>query len=292
MTTQTLENNEIDQRISHYQHKLLPYAYNILGDYLSAEDIVQEVLNKHFITSHEHIISEEYYLVKSVINNAINQKNLLRNRMEDYRGQWLPTPIVTEETIYDHADQTKILQFSLLVLLEKLSPKERAVFILKESFDYSHAEIGDILDIATENSRQLLKRSREKISTEQKQRTVPTNHHHTIEQLTSAILNRDTEKVKMVLNEDIKLTSDGGSVRAAQNILEGTESIFKFLSAIYGKYLPENSTSVFKIINHQPALIFSTNGQVYRTMVFEFAGSKISNIYITVNPEKLKNIKF
>ena len=130
---------------------------------MAAEDIVQEVLNHHFLNSRDHIENPDHYLIRSVINRAINQKNLLRNKMEQYPGRWLPAPVVTEEGIYAGADRARILHYSLLVLLERLNAKERAVFILKETFDFTHEEIAEILNISTEHSRQLFKRGKKKI---------------------------------------------------------------------------------------------------------------------------------
>ncbi|HET6541319.1 MAG TPA: sigma factor-like helix-turn-helix DNA-binding protein, partial [Chryseolinea sp.] len=157
METDRLERETLTRQLHHYQAMLLPFAYNVTGDFMAAEDIVQEVLNQHFLNSRDHIENPDHYLIRSVINRAINQKNLLRNKMEQYPGRWLPAPVVTEEGIYAGADRARILHYSLLVLLERLNAKERAVFILKETFDFTHEEIAEILNINTEHSRQLFK---------------------------------------------------------------------------------------------------------------------------------------
>src|SRR6188768_64254 len=136
-----VEGNEIAIQFRHFQSRLLPFAYNITGDFMAAEDIVQDVLNHHFLNATEHIDNVDHYLIKSVINKSINHTKLLRSRLEEYRSKWLPSPVMTEENIYAGADRSRILHYSLLVLMEQLTPKERAVFILKETFDFGHEEI-------------------------------------------------------------------------------------------------------------------------------------------------------
>jgi DNA-directed RNA polymerase specialized sigma24 family protein len=105
MKTDRLERQTLETELHHYQAMLLPFAYNVTGDFMAAEDIVQDVLNQHFLNSRDHIENPDHYLIRSVINRAINQKNLLRNKMEHYPGRWLPAPVVTEEGIYAGADR-------------------------------------------------------------------------------------------------------------------------------------------------------------------------------------------
>lgn len=278
----------LDEQLTGYKTRLLPFAYNIVGDSMEAEDIVQDTLNKFFLNHHEEIIKPFNYLVKSVINKAINHKNLLRTRMETYPGEWLPVPVYTEETIYEKADQKPILNYSLLVLMEKLKPAERAVFILKETFDYSHQDIAAFLEISTENSRQLLKRAKLKLQPKPETSiSFAEEHENMLQQLSDAISQTDVEKVKTLLSEDINAISDGGpKVSAARNILIGEKRVGLFLKALWHKYLP-GATKKFVYVNHEPALIFSHGGKIFRCMIFEIVNAKISNIYIIVNPDKL-----
>lgn len=289
-----LENKALSNHLQRYQAKLLPFAYNIIGDFMEAEDIVQEVLNHHFLTAPQHIDNPDHYLVRSVINRAINQKNLLRNRMEQYPGKWLPTPVFTEESIYTDIDKSCILNYSLLVLLEHLNPIERAVFILKETFDFSHIEIGDLLDINPENSRQLLKRSKEKIRKDNTESVALTAASRSLlHQLTEAILAVDIEKATKLLMSDVQCTSDGGShVSAAKKVIIGQERVYKFLKAIYGKYLPNFAVTHFTTINHQPSILFRLHGKVFRCIVFEMKNEVIQKVFVIVNPEKLQRLNF
>ncbi len=286
--------NDLDSLISYFKKRLFPYAYNIIGDSLAAEDLVHEVLNRYFIETPSHVQKPESYLTRAVINNAINHKNLLKNKLETYPGHWLPTPVLTEDVIYEKADQEEILNYSLLVLLEKLNPRERAVFILKETYEYTHEEIAEILDIKVEHSRQLLKRSKEKLgrkTTDTSQFDFSSGQQEILSQLTEAILSNDLEQVKNVLSDDVRTLSDGGEkVSAARKILVGTDRVSKFLQAIYGKYLPESTEMNYTWINYQPAITFSLNGSIFRCMMFEIINGKIQYIYIVINPEKLQKL--
>ena len=285
------ETKDLDSLLSYYKSKLKPYAYNIIGDSLAAEDLVHEVLNHYFIETPTHIKQPENYLIRAVINNAINQKSLLRTKLETYPGTWLPSPVFTDEDIYTKADQEGILNYSLMVLLENLNAKERAVFILKETYEYSHDEIGSILNIKTEHSRQLLKRSKEKLTqhTPISPFSKSSDQQKTINQLTEAILTNDLDRVKDVLSENVKSISDGGSkVSAARKTLIGPDRVSRFLRAIYGKYMPRSTSIEYTTINHLPAITFILNDNIFRCMLFDFSKDKVEHIYIIVNPDKLE----
>ncbi len=271
---------------------LLPFSYNITGDFMEAEDIVQEVLTKHFMVLDPSIVNPKHYLIRAVINRSINEKKMLRTRMEDYRGRWLPTPILTEDSIYREVDRKKILHYSLLVLLERLNAKERAVFILKETFDFEHEEIAEILGIKVDHSRQLLKRAKEKIShlatptVQTKSNSVPF-----LEDLVEAISKSDIARTKLLLSKDVQCMSDGGKVKAARNMLTGPDRVSRFLKAVYGKYYPEGAEWRIVEINFHPAIVFTLNGQLFRCIIFDIKEDVVQKIFIVVNPDKLQRLK-
>lgn len=275
-----------------FQTHLFPYAYNIIGDVMESEDIVSEILNAYFLEQSKAIQTPRNYLTRSVINRAINAKKRLNLRREQYPGQWLPVPINTEEGVYRETDKKGILNYSLMVLLELLNPKERAVFILKESFDYSHGEIAEILHINVDNARQLYKRGKEKVDLHT--RRIPLQKGESkpiLEELAEAILQADVERVKGLLAEDVESLSDGGpKTSAARKIVSGKDHVYKLLKAIYGKYfLPDTETEVGSY-NHLPAILFKTNGHTYRIMVFEILNHKIERLFIIINPDKTSQL--
>ena len=293
MAITILENQLLASQLDHYRAKLLPYAYNILGDVLAAEDVVQDVLNRYFLNTQEHVKHQDNYLIRSVVNGAINQKNLLRNQKEEYLGEWLPTPVFSEEGIYSGMDSSKKINYALMVLLEALNPRERAVFILKETFDFSHAEIADLLEMSVDNSRQLLKRSKEKLELN----TLPSvsvsdARYIALKKLTDAILEADIEKITHLLSEDVQCISDGGNkVNAARKVLTGQLRVRKLLQAIYGKYLLEGSTLAYTSVNNSPAIVYRKGSLLYRCIVFEMEEDVVQKVFIIVNPDKLKALK-
>lgn len=277
--------------IDNYQRELFPYAYNILGIAEDAEDVIQEVMIKWQGLDHSQIDSPKAYLIRSVVNRSINQKEKNNRERTSYIGQWLPEPIFTENTDA-RLDSKKILTYSMLVLLEQLNAKERAVFILRESFDYSHAEIAQALGINEDASRQLYKRARAKVSPTTAH---PTSHQETLAQLDEfmrAVLNGDTVKVEQMLAADVKFVSDSnGKATAARNILEGAERIRKFLVGIFQKPGNFNYQMEYAWVNHQPALIWVLNGAIERVSIFEINDGQIANLHFQLNPDKLANLK-
>ena len=283
-----------DVQLDEYKAMLLPFAYNITGDFMAAEDIVQEILTNFLLNPNDNIASPKHYLIRSVINRSINEKKLLRNRMEDYRGRWLPSPVLTADAIYRGADRDKVLHYSLLVLLERLTAKERAVFILKETFDFEHEEIADILNIKKDHSRQLLKRAKEKVGPAVDRSPEPSaGNEELLKQLIEAISNSDVTRTKLLLSADVQCVSDGGTkTKAARNMLTGQDRVSKFLKAIYGKYYPAGATSQLVQINFHPAILFKMDGRIFRCIIFEIEKRIIQKVFIIVNPDKLQKLQF
>lgn len=286
----TIDKQEIE--IGQYQSLLFPFAYNITGDVLASEDIVQEVLNKHIMDQNVQIRNPRHYLIRSVVNKAINEKQLLRTRMEQYPGRWLPSPVITADSTYNEVDRDKIIHYSLMVLIEQLDPKERAVFILKETFDFTHEEIADVLKIKTDNSRQLLKRSKEKVREQGRASHAMDDHSRKLlSSLALAIRNADIDKAKTLLSNDVECIADGGpTISASRNILIGPYRVSKLLQAIYGKFFPEGTEVQLSEINHRPGLVFSHGGIVFRVIVFEIADNIIEKIFVILNPVKVENL--
>jgi RNA polymerase sigma factor (sigma-70 family) len=281
----------LEAQYEKYKTKLVPFAYNIIGDSLAAEDVVQEILNTYFLNDRAHIQEPDKYLMRSVINRSINAKKSIQVTKKQYIGQWLPVPIHTDESIYRDIDRHRILDYSLLVLLEKLNPKERAVFILKESFDFEHSEIAEVLQISVENSRQLYKRARQKLeSGGLKASGDKVTADATIKKLTEAILRADVENVKALLAAHVQSYSDGGDMKAAPNIIVGAENVSKFLKALYGKYFHAGTVITLQELNHTPALVFRLGNIIYRCILFEVVNGAIENVYIIVNPAKLRGL--
>ena len=275
-----------------YQNILFPYAYNILGSAEDARDAIQDVLAKYYAEPREGIANEKAYLVKSVINQAINKKQ--RRKLVPASEVWLPEPVATESA--DANVYLKdILSYSLLVLLEKLNAKERAVFILKESFDYGHEEIADILSITEEHSRKLLSRAKARLFKPGESQHNPIHNPRTnalLQNYIDAIRARNMDKLEALLTEDVAFYADGGGkLKVVRKICIGASEVAELLALVFHTY-QRKSTIRFIEVNHQPAILFYNGSRMISCMVLDIspADGRIVQISSVVDPEKLKNI--
>lgn len=271
------------------QQLLTSYAYNILGSYEEAKDVVQDVLLERFNRKGTTIENEKAYLTRSTINRAINTKNRQKKMLSGYPGNWLPEPIATEGA--DHQlHQKDILSYSLMVLLEKLNAKQRAVFILKEAFDYEHEEIAQVLDISVENSRQILSRAKKELKTETITK-IPKTPVQYLDTYVDIIHSGNIQKLEQLLSDEVVLISDGGGkAAAALHPLLGREKAFAFLSGIYKKFY-QKSRIEKAFVNHYPALLFYVDGELVTCQVLELKDGKIYRAYFLRNPDKLASLQ-
>lgn len=268
---------------------LTSYAYNILGSYEDAKDIVQDVMLEMINRTGAVIQNEKAYLTRSVINRAINARNRLQKMQSGYPGSWLPEPVATE-TADAALHQKDILSYSLMVLLEKLDAKQRAVFILKEAFSYEHEEIAEVLDISTENSRKILSRARAALQNEEIKEFNKTPAD-SLNKYIDAIRSRDIKKLEQLLSSEIVVVSDGGGkAAAALNPLIGIESASLFLFGIYNKFYHDRPIEK-GMVNHHPALFYYENDQLVTCLIFEWRNEMIHRVYIMRNPDKLAGLK-
>lgn len=274
--------------INELRPTLKTYAYNICGSVDDAEDVVQDVLVKYLGLDETKIEHPKSYLIRMVINHAINQKKSLKKRMIHYPGEWLPEPIAMEGAD-SGINKKELLSYALMVLLEKLNPRQRAVFILKEAFDYEHTEIAAVLDIKPDLSRQLLTRAKKNIGD---------SHDIYHSSISSTFLNNylqilqsgDMQRLEALLNEDIVSISDGGGkVRAAINPVYGKKDVAALLLGLYNRFYGAALVEQ-KMINQQPALFYYLDGKLAKCVTFFVQNGHVSGAYIIRNPEKLNHL--
>jgi RNA polymerase sigma factor (sigma-70 family) len=277
--------------MAHELDQLRPYfitcAYNILGIVAEAEDIVQDAYIKYLGTDKSMINNTKAYLARIVVNMAINRKRRMKRLLTDYPGEWLPEPLSTEDA--DKAMNRKdALSYSLMVLMEKLSPTQRAVFILREAYDYDHTEIAEVLGISEDNCRQLLSRARKQLGATSVNRHEPEIDF--LDKYIQLMQTNNTAALEALMNEEIRLISDGGGkAKAAVNPLHGKETIVTFLLGLHKKF-HSKLTAKFGLINHEPALIFFEGGQAVTCQVLCVTNGVIDNVFFIRNPDKLKSI--
>lgn len=274
--------------MDNYQHILFPYAYNILGSAEDAKDTIQDVMTKYLSRVSPEVENEKAYLVRGVINQSINVKK--RKSKEVSSQVWLPEPIATE-----HADtpieRKDVLTYSMLVLLEKLKPRERAVFILREAFDYSHKEIAEAFDCSTDNARSILSRAKKKLSRHQERKTLTqdsTDAQSFLNRYIEVIQKGDTKALEQLMADDICIKADGGEkVNVVREITIGKSDAIELMLFVYKSF---QSSQAIKIssLNHQPALLFYYGNRLKSCQVFELSNNKIAQIYSVIDPEKLR----
>ncbi|WP_422350586.1 sigma-70 family RNA polymerase sigma factor [Flagellimonas sp.] len=273
-----------------YQNKLFPYAYNILGSADDAKDAIQEILIKYQDVKNQAVQNEMGYLVRSVINESINLKKKRQLGLSD--ALWLPEPIATDATD-EQIDSSAIISYSMMVLLEKLTPKERAVFILKEAFGYSHKEIGLVLEMTLENSRKLLSRGRSRLRS--LKRGVSMDHAKVpkayLERYVDSIRSGDIKNLEQMLSEDIMVSADGGDeIQVVRELTRGLKAAVKLLLFVFKTYQQKNKIVVSEV-NHQPALLYYQAGVLVNCQIFQIEDGKIVQIHAQLAPNKLKALR-
>lgn len=271
---------------------LITYAYNILGSIHEAQDTVQDAYLKFMQVNRDGIEDQKAYLIRMVINLAINQKKRQRKIVaSSYPGQWLPEPVATE-TADTGIIRKEVLSYSLMVLLERLNPRQRAVFILNEAFDYDHEEIARVLNITAENSRKILSRAKKQLREETPvaEKQIPSDY---LDKYLHVIRTGDVSRLEQLLAEDVTAVSDGGGKAvASMNPVPGRESVIAMIMRIYHKFYPEARIEQ-RMINHQPALFYYDKNRIVTCQVFFLSGpgGQVDNIYFIRNPDKLKTLE-
>ncbi|UYQ91245.1 sigma-70 family RNA polymerase sigma factor [Chitinophaga horti] len=273
--------------INNYQQELFPYAYNILGSAEDARDAIQDVLGHYVAVDRSHIENEKGYLVKAVINQSINLK--AKRRVLSTEEVWLPEPIATEQA--DSSLHTRdIVSYSMLVLLEQLNPRERAVFILKEAFSYSHEDIAEVLGFTVENSRKLLSRAKARLEKSRQPAALPRQDEgfRMIEQYIGAIQSGDVARLEKLLSADIAFYADGGpGMQLVMRHCQGADKVAGLLQYVY-KTFQQNYTIHLAVVNHQPAILYYDNSRLTACQVLEIQGGVITQVLSMLDPEKLK----
>lgn len=275
---------EIDQKT---QELLFATAYKMTGEIATSQDICQEAISKYLQANNKatRIKNHRSYLIKITINTAINYLNHCKKERTAYLGTWLPEPILQTETSIDYQLD---LDYGITVLLSQLNPKERAIFILKESFAYSYDELSNTLDLTNANCRKIYQRLQEKIKpSNQDILTKNKIKERIIRAFMEASKTGQLDSLVGVLKEDIALYSDGGGkVSAAKNSLHGLEICSKFLWGIYSKF-EQAPRFVLQYVNNELGFLTYVGEELISIGLLEIEGEQISKIYFIRNPDKI-----
>jgi RNA polymerase sigma-70 factor (ECF subfamily) len=277
-----------------YKPLLFSIAYRMTGSVMDAEDIVHEAfLTYNNIRSVKMIEKEKAYLCRIVMNSSLDKLGSAASKREVYMGEWLPEPIVENANEPSHIYLMKeSISTAYLLLLQQLSSVERAVFILREVFQYSYAEIGEHVDKSPSNCRQIYHRSKKSIINPPKGPTIDfQSMKSSVEQFTIAFQKGKIDKMLELLRADAVYIADGGGkVTSALKPIYSSNRIVLLFGSILKK-LPENTTLEFKVVNGSPGVVISINNTVSYVLSFEFEEDQISRIYMVSNPEKLTHLQ-
>ena len=277
---------ELLEIFQQYRPLLFALSYRMLGSVSEAEDILQEAWIRWQITS-TIIKSPKAFLCSLTTRLCIDRLRYLQREREKYIGLWLPEPLITQQ---DSLETSESLTYAFLVLLECLSPTERAVFILREVFDYEYTHIASIVHKSIPNCRQIFHRARKSILQNQSEFNLSRQEQNLIvEQFIVAWNQGDLNKLLDLMAEDVTFYADGGGkVTAAQKPLQGQFKVTRFLLAIKRSRLIPNFYSQTILVNNKVGILNTIERQPQSVFSFHFIQHKISTIFAVVNPDKLQ----
>ncbi|MFB4281351.1 MULTISPECIES: RNA polymerase sigma-70 factor [unclassified Nonomuraea] len=280
-------------------------AYRILGSVADAEDVVQEAWLRWSGVDESTVDEPKAYLIRVTSRLAIDRLRWAKSRRESYIGPWLPEPVSTAPDVAERAELADSVEMALLVVLETLSPLERAVFVLREAFDLPFSEIAEIIGRAEPATRQLARRARDHVHERRPRFDVDRDERRRItERFISASAEGDLDGLIELFADQVTMVSDGGGkARAALRVITGSENVSRYLLSIntpanIAKFMAsigmaEVSGMSFAVamLNNAPAVVISADGRVISVLTFLVADGRIETIYLVANPEKIAHLK-
>jgi RNA polymerase sigma-70 factor (TIGR02957 family) len=283
---------------------LISIAYRVLGSVTDAEDTVQEAWLRWSKVDPAEISNPRAFLVRVITRLAIDRLRRAKARRESYVGPWLPEPILTGRDVAEDVALAESVSMAMLVVLETLSPLERAVFVLREAFGMPYAEIGEVVGRKEEAVRQLARRARDHV---QERRTRfeadQTEQHRVTEHFLEAASSGDLEALMGVLAPGVTLVADGGGrALAPRRPVRGAEKVARFLLAVAteeksARFLesigaePVADLRVYPApVNGGPGVVITSQGRPVSALLLDVADGAVQTIHLVANPEKLAGV--
>jgi len=284
-----------------YRSYLFSIAYRMLGSAMDAEDMVQETYLRYQTTPPETIISLKAFLTTILTRLCMDQLHLARRKREQYIGPWLPEPIITAGTselakVEERVDAYESISLAFLVLLEQLQPLERAVFLLREVFDYEYAEIATFLGKSEVACRQSFSRAKKHLGDHRPRFPAsPDTQKQLLTGFMQAVQAGEMTPLMNLLAEDVTFWADGGGKvkQAALRPIAGRVAVARFIlesSPIFRRSLPEDAQVELAEVNGQPALIIRAGAHALFVLTIEVEAQRIKTIRNIVNPDKLAHV--
>ncbi len=266
-------------------------AYRVLGRYNDAEDVVQDAWLRWNGTDQEQVSDPEAYLVRITTRLAIDRLRSAQSRRETYVGPWLPEPVLTSPDVAESVALSDSVSTAMLLVLESLSPLERAVFVLREAFGYSHAEIATIVERSEESVRQTAMRAREHVSAQRRRYdTDLATRRAAAQAFMAACAGGDVKGLMDILAPGVTLVSDGGGLAPApRKEIQGMELVAKAFITFAGR-MPEDPRTAVVDINGGPGLVVYSGDTPVVGVTFHLVDGAIETIHLISNPEKLAGL--
>jgi RNA polymerase sigma-70 factor, ECF subfamily len=289
-----------------YRRRLLGLAYRMLGSMADAEDAVQETYLRWHATDRDRVSDARGFLMTTATRICLDLLTSARARREEYVGPWLPEPVVDTAALApdSRTEMAEDLSIALLLTLDRLSPLERAAFLLHDVFDFSFAEVATTLERSEAACRKLATRAREHVRALRPRgattplvppREIDAKHAQLMSAFATATQSGDLDALMQLLASDVRVVTDGGGkVRAALNVVEGADHAARFLIDVTrkrpGAWWRDDFRPRFALINGLPGIIVDAPEGAVQTAAFEIEGGVIRALYVVRNPDKLRHL--
>jgi RNA polymerase sigma-70 factor (ECF subfamily) len=277
-----------------YRGLLFSIAYRMLGTVADAEDMLQETFIRWHQSADQDIRSPRAFLVTIISRLCMNHLQSARVQREEYVGQWLPEPLLTDQTS-DPLRTLKIdesISMAFLVLLERLTPIERAVFLLHEVFNYKHGEIAKILEQSEANCRQVLRRAKQHVGAVGRRfKASAQENNDLLDRFLQATRTGDMDGLLALLSRDVVLHSDGGGKAiAVPKQIHGADKVARGILRSLERTVPKDVVGHIAEINGKRSVIGYRNGKPFSVLTLDVHDGRIQGVYVVTNPEKLARL--
>ena len=273
-----------------HRRRLFGIAYRMLSSVADAEDIVQETWIRWQGADRSQIREPAAFLTTVATRLSINILQSSHTRREKYIGPWLPEPVNTDDDPALGAERAEALQFAMLLTLEKLTPTERAAYILREAFDYPYPRIAEVISCSVVSARQLVSRARAHLSSTRTTTVEPAAQRRLLEAFLTAARQGDTQELEALFAADVVSYTDGNGVKLAARIpVIGRGRVAKFVAA-FAHHFWTGKTIGWVHVNGQPAATLTENGKVTTMVTVSTSADGIHQLLWVMNPEKLGHV--
>ncbi|MEU1405206.1 RNA polymerase sigma-70 factor [Streptomyces sp. NPDC005728] len=278
-----------------HRPRLFGLAYRLLGSAQEAEDAVQDAYLRFSGADRAVIEHPGAWLAKAVTNLCLTRLTSARARREEYVGAWLPEPVVTSDGTLgplESAERRELVSMAVLVLLERLTPTERAVYVLREAFGYGHREIAGVLELSEANCRQLYRRAVQRVAVpEGRFEPAPERREELVTSFLTAAREGDLAGLEKLLAADVTWWSDGGGkVTAARRPIEGREKVIRFLVGAARRLVGDPKYTLVEV-NGATGLAAWEGDTLYAVAELELRDGRIAQVRAVMNPDKLEYVR-